>query len=662
MKIPVKDIAIILAITILSTVIIKISGIFQTFQEWMRKQQIWIAWQAHDYVFILIVLLFICSIYVLKNWITLNREISKRKQIEKEFLFKAHLLDNVSDSVFVIDFEGNFIFFNETAYKSRGYTKDELMSMNLRELDDPKFIPLIAKRFKEIIDKGSAVFESAHLRKDGSSMPIEVHSRLYELGDKKVFLSVIRDITERETTQQALNESEEHYKRLFENNPVGIYRTTSDGKILMANPALYKMLGYGSFNDYSSRNLDKNPTHQQYSRQEFKKRLQRDGKIIGLESVWKTKDGRDIYVRENVKSFFNPGTKETYYEGTVEDITGLKQAEKEHEKSYGFNKLLLQTIPFGMDIVDKEGNVLFINDNLNEHFNNEAIGKKCWILYKDDKTQCQGCPLLSGLEDGVTKVLETSEVMNGKTFEISHTPIDFKGKKAVLEIFKDITERKQAEKKLKDSLKEKETLLKEVHHRVKNNLQIIWSLIKLQSNNISDPRLLEIFGSVGSRVKSMALIHQTMYKSENFSKIDMKEYLNSYKDYIQQIYSNKNSQVNLILNIEKIHLNMETAIPCGLLINELLTNSYKHAFPQNKKGTIEINFSSNGNGKFKLKFKDEGIGFPSGIDIQNSNSTGLTLIHALTDQIDGTIEVKNECGVEYNIVFPDSVYKKEHVN
>ncbi len=214
----------------------------------------------------------------------------------------------------------------------------------------------------------------------------------------------------------------------------------------------------------------------------------------------------------------------------------------------------------------------------------------------------------------------------------------------------EIDERKRVEEQIKASLKEKEVLLKEIHHRVKNNLQVISSLLKLQCASIQEKQTLAIFRESQNRIESMALIHEQLYQSKNLSGIDFAKYIHNLVANLFCAYEVNTNNINFKLNINKIHLDINAAIPCGLIINELIANSLKYAFPCQEKGEIVINFFSV-NSKFILIVKDNGIGFPKDLDYLNTQTLGLQLVVALTEQLEGQIELNNKQGTEFKIAF-----------
>ncbi len=341
-------------------------------------------------------------------------------------------------------------------------------------------------------------------------------------------------LKERRRAEEALRESEERFRSLYENATIGIYRTTPDGRILMANPAAVRMLGFTSFEELARRNLDSLGFAPSYARGEFLKQLERDRIITGLESAWVRKDGSTIFVRESARVVCDGNNTVLYYDGTFEDIT----------------------------------------------------------------------------------------------------------------------DRKQAEEQLRTSLKEKEVLLKETHHRVKNNLQVISSLLSLQADAIKDPQDLTLFKESQSRIKSMALIHEQLYRSRSLSAIDFEEYVQMLSTELMRSYGRDG--ITLELDVASVQFGLDSAIPCGLIINELLSNALKHAFPAGRHGFVRIQLKSDAKGRFVLVVRDNGIGLPPNINLENTSSLGFQLVATLTEQLQGEAAIERDGGTAISISVPEN--------
>ncbi|MCK9150344.1 sensor histidine kinase [Methanobacterium alcaliphilum] len=239
------------------------------------------------------------------------------------------------------------------------------------------------------------------------------------------------------------------------------------------------------------------------------------------------------------------------------------------------------------------------------------------------------------------------------TMEVNISIVNFSGSDYAVMVARDITERKLSEEKIKASLEEKKVLLKEIHHRVKNNLQIISSLLSLQSDNIKDNQDKKIFKESQDRIKSMALIHEQLYQSKDLARINFATYVNNMMVYLFHSYS-MDKMIDLKLDLDNINLEIETAIPCGLIINELVSNSLKHAFKGRNTGEIFIKFKMF-NENLVLELMDDGIGFNDN-EIYESNSLGLKLVTILVEQLDGELEITHENGSEFIIKFKEHIY------
>jgi PAS domain S-box-containing protein len=214
----------------------------------------------------------------------------------------------------------------------------------------------------------------------------------------------------------------------------------------------------------------------------------------------------------------------------------------------------------------------------------------------------------------------------------------------------DITEKKEAENKLINSLKEKEILLKEIHHRVKNNLQIISSLLRLQAGYTHDKQSLRIFNDSQSRIRAMAMIHENLYQSNDLERIDFYKYVSNLTTYISRCYG-LGKDLKITLDIDDIALRIDTAIPCGLIINELVSNSIKHALIDQTQGNIHIEFNKIGNHKYSLTVSDNGKGILEDAEIRLSQSMGLQLVWNLVEQLEGSITYNTKLGTLFTIIF-----------
>lgn len=228
------------------------------------------------------------------------------------------------------------------------------------------------------------------------------------------------------------------------------------------------------------------------------------------------------------------------------------------------------------------------------------------------------------------------------------------------ELRNELSVRKRAEKQIKASLKEKEVLLKEIHHRVKNNLQVVSSLLSLQSGQIKNREALEIFNESQNRIRSMALIHESLYRSRDLASIDFSEYISGLANFLSRSYVSSSNFVEMDVDVRDISLSIDKAIPCGLLINELVSNSLKHAFPTSLERTdgehnlIMIKFYSNEDSGYTLIVQDNGVGLPKNFSLEGSETLGLQLVATLVKQLKGSLDFQSNNGTEFKIVFSEA--------
>jgi PAS domain S-box-containing protein len=338
----------------------------------------------------------------------------------------------------------------------------------------------------------------------------------------------------------------------------------------------------------------------------------------------------------------------------VTDANTLEAMESELQQTKEQLRAVLDAMPGFVCWMSADGKYLGVNQYMADTFN-----------ISSDAVVGQELNFLNNSPDFVqflTEFLADSNVTGHQVVEaqVNHSTRHyliaaqkyFQGSLAV-SVGIDITERKQAEAQIQASLREKEVLLQEIHHRVKNNLQVISSLLDLQSQQIENSMMLEVFRESQNRVKSMALVHEKLYQSKNFAKINFAEYTKSLLNYLLKAYELRSGKVALEIDIDEITLNIDTAIPCGLIINELVSNALKYAFPDNQAGSIRIHLHAEGDRDFTLTIQDNGVGLPLDWDIKNVKSLGLQLVKVLTKQLKGTLEIDRTLGSQFRVKFSE---------
>lgn len=316
---------------------------------------------------------------------------------------------------------------------------------------------------------------------------------------------------------------------------------------------------------------------------------------------------------------------------------------------------IISTMSNFLFLLNSEENLINVNKasrNLLGYDDSELIGKPVEIIFPGKKEKKAIFNRLMG-----KKILENKETCfkakDGATItvllSISLIQSEDNETVGIVCIGSDITDMVSAKNEIKNSLQEKELLLREVHHRVKNNLQIISSLLNLQSGYIKNKDDLEIFKDSLSRVKSMAFVHEQLYQSSNLANVEFSEYVRNLLTYLLHYYTQDPGSIKLNINVENVFMDIDTSIPCGLIVNELVTNSLKHAF-HGKPGEISIDLHSINDDQYMLTVADNGTGLPEGFDFKNTETLGLQLVNGLVNQLDGTIELDSSNGTRFKII------------
>ncbi len=325
---------------------------------------------------------------------------------------------------------------------------------------------------------------------------------------------------------------------------------------------------------------------------------------------------------------------------------------------------VFDSIPDAITIINQDHKVIRVNKSMANSMGMEPedfIGKSCYEVVHGTSCPINTCPHAMLLHDNQEHSSEVHEENLGGFFMITTTPLyDDDGKvMGSVHVARDITERKIMEEQLEQALEDKDILMKEIHHRVKNNLMIMASLLNMQSRYIEDEVARDIFKDSQSRAKTMALIHEKLYQSKELKKLDVQDYMESLARDIYRVYIKDPHRIQLKIDVEPHMLDINTVIPLGLILNELLTNTFKYAFPGEAEGSVEVRFSKKENITFLLEVTDDGVGLHSDFHAKKTDSLGMHLIHSLTEQIKGEIKIHSNHGTQIRVKFQELKYPKK---
>ena len=333
---------------------------------------------------------------------------------------------------------------------------------------------------------------------------------------------------------------------------------------------------------------------------------------------------------------------------------------KKSEKKYRY---IVENAREGILTTDSNNIITYVNPYMTKmlgYIGNEMIGKNLESFLEENETIISP-EVFKTYENDVKQenkyIFQKKD--NTKIYtSVESSPIQDKNNNytGAIALITNITEQVKAENKIKSSLNEKDVLLHEIHHRVKNNMQIISSLLNLQCEYVDNEKAINVLKESQNRVKSMGMIHENLYQSKDLTHINFSDYIFNLVSNLFLSYNIDNTQIKPILETENVNLNMETAVPCGLIISELISNSLKYAFPNGRNGEILISLKKIKN-NYQLIIQDNGIGIPKEIVLDKLESLGLKLVFQLTYQINGKIEIKRTNGTEFKILFKELKYK-----
>jgi PAS domain S-box-containing protein len=570
----------------------------------------------------------------------LRAEVEARREAEAELRVKESAIASAINPIAMAGPERRITYVNQAFLKLWGYEREEQV-LGRRPEEFWKRPEAVRAAMDQLFQTGAWEGELVAVRRGGSLMDVQITAALVrdESGEPLCFMTSFLDVTERKQATRDL----EQYGQLFENVSDMVVIVGSDGLLKKFNPSFIRTLGYAE-EELRGRPIVEliHPDDRQTTVDEMTNQMQGQFRTLNFENRYVCKDGSPRWFSWN--AYYKQ--EERLFLGIARDITERKQS----DASLRTLEKALDTTTVGITITDPEGVILYANPaeaRMHGYTAEELLGRKSSML---------GTPELRSafpLREALTWARESRNLRkDGRIFPVwlvsdlvagvDGTPL------AVVTVCEDITERKQAEQALRQSLLEKEALIREVHHRVKNNLQIISSLLNLQMKKISDEGARIEFNTLRGRIRSMALIHERLYQAEDLSRIDFSRYVREFARQIFRLHGTGADRVRLVMDLEEATLDVDVAIPCGMIINELLTNALKYAFPAERRGKVVIRLRADG-AQTVLSVEDDGIGLPGGGDSLPAGTLGLQLVRSLAAQINATVAVEVADGTRVTI-------------
>jgi PAS domain S-box-containing protein len=599
-----------------------------------------------------------------KKWVALESPAShiftsKLKEREKPF---ASLVQSSHAGVLIVDDQYRFLFVNDELCRMLGYEREEIVGRDFRDFLDEESQALVADRYRRR-QKGERVpprYEFNVVRKDAQKRRVEIISTVVKDSQgRPQTVAQILDITDKKRAEQALAESESYYRSIFENahDAIIIFEPREE-IILDANPRACELYGLPR-EKFIGRSLKEFSKDVARGRRYIKQTLE-NGSLRELQTIHMRPDGQEMFLEINAAVISYKG--QLAIISIHRDVTERIRTRQALEEERAFLNELFEATPAAIVMSDEKARVIRINKEFTRLFGytpDEAIGRHVdeLVVSKEEMSRVRKI-YQPKLERGESVVYEAvRKTKKGKNIDVlvTVTPIVVEGRlRGFYALYQDISHRKKAEIKLRESLKEKTVLLQEIHHRVKNNMQLIASLLRLQASRTQNEEYRQLVDVSYQRIRSMALVHESLYRMENLARIDFADYTDRLVSHLYAAYftQERKKKIKVNVDVQNVFLDINQAIPCGLILNELVSNAFKYAFVGRNSGKLEVVMHPQGRKDYRLEVSDNGIGLPPEVDLNNLRTLGLQIVVDLVKQLEGRLEVDREEGTSFAIIFP----------
>jgi PAS domain S-box-containing protein len=554
---------------------------------------------------------------------------------------------------------GEILRWSDKATEMLGWEEVEVVGngTSIKDFVHEEDKELVFGSIQQMIDqKGEDISISNRVfTKDGKMVYSEWHnSILYDIDGEVISVySLIANVTERALAFKESQKSIQSYQDLFDSMTDAIYILDDENKIVIANKGIKLTYGY-KLRDLVGKDQSILRAPGKFDEQAMTEIRERSKtqKAQKLE-VWSKKANGEVFLTEML---VNRGS---YFGKNVliiieRDISDRKFAEEELIRRETLFSELFNTSPLAITLLNTHNEVELVNKGFEQLFGYQFDEIKGLEIDKiivpeygiEEATRLTNSPIVE--EKQLVRIAKNGDRLNVIVYSV---PVMIEGNiQAKFGLYVDITERKQAEETIKKSLKEKEVLLAEVHHRVKNNLAVITGLLELQSYASDNYHAQKVLKDSQMRVKSIALVHEKLYQNDNLSEVNVSSYMEELITSVKRAIGSRDDHISIEMDIDNLTLPVTQAIPCGLLVNEIVTNSYKHAFKGRDEGLIEVSLKTKGE-FVQITVQDNGVGFDQENYTKPGLSLGMKLIRTLSKQLRASTEVRSKDGTSYSIEF-----------
>ena len=631
---------------------------------------------------------------------------ASEEQTKNALQYAEDIIETLREPFFVLDKKLKVVSANQSFYKKFKISAKNTIGRDIYEIGNEQWdIPALRKLLNDILIKKTIItdYEVEHTFKNigRKIMLLNVKQLIRKKEEEELILFAIEDITMKKEAEEKLKATNQQLMAIEQQLRAANQQLDANNQQLLANEQVIKKqahdLGervkelnclYGISEIVSNKETIEEilqdtaniiPSSWQFPistcakitlrNREFKTSNYKDSNwqlsskiIVDKEVAGKVVVG---YLEETPEFEFGPFLKEE--KRLIQSISERLGKVIEREEAVHKVNTFFNTVVGGMRLIDYDYNIRSINNLFCKMValpESEIIGKKCYDVFWSNLCRTENCPLakLQKSNDAIFEKEITKTRLDGKEIPTILNATHYKNIQGdfvgIVEDFKDITKLKKAEEKIKKDLKIKTALIQEIYHRTKNNMAVISAMLSMESRRSENGYVKSTFREIRNKIQAMSLVQQKLYKAKDLSNINLKEYIEDLAKLIMRSYGALSAKIEIKYDLHDVKISIDSAIPLGLIINELVSNIFKHAFPNNQEGEIFIRLFKEDDETINLEIKDNGVGFPKNFDPRKDGSMGLASVFSIVDyQLKGEISVKSENGLKWHIKIKDNLHK-----